>query len=137
MLKRYLSGFVPALLFAGAVSTSCAGENLPARTTEVAGVKVTVAPRDLSGKAKSWDFEVSLVTHTRPLNDDMATSSVLIADRKTYASPTWEGAPLGGHHRKGVLRFKPVVPRPKSVELRIRLAGETAPRTFSWALTGD
>ena len=44
-------------------------------------------------------------------------------------SPTvWDGAPPCGHHREGVLRFKPSSPLPRSIKLQIARAGEDAPR---------
>lgn len=50
-------------------------------------------------------------------------------------SPTaWDGDPLGGHHREGVLRFKPISPQPQAIELQFTRAGESAPRSFRWQL---
>lgn len=42
--------------------------------------------------------------------------------------------PSSGHHRKGVLRFVPIVPAPEMVELRIYRSGESGPRSFKWQL---
>ncbi|BBI99820.1 hypothetical protein FGKAn22_15130 [Ferrigenium kumadai] len=95
-----------------------------------------VTPQDVSSGAKTWDFGVVLETHTKSLNDDLSRSSVLIADGKRYSPLGWEGAPPGGHHRKGLLRFKAVKPVPASIELQIRLNGEVAPRSFRWMLKG-
>jgi len=97
-------------------------------------IKVTATLKKVQSEAKTWDFEVVLETHTKALNDDMVKSSVLIADGKQYLPLSWEGAPPGGHHRKGKLRFKTVSPRPASVELQIRLAEDTSPRSFKWLL---
>jgi len=97
-------------------------------------IKVTVALKRMQNEAKTWDFEVVLETHTKALNDDLAKSSVLIADGKQYLPLGWKGAPPGGHHRKGVLRFKAIAPQPASVELQIRLAGDPSPRSFKWLL---
>ncbi len=106
------------------------------QTSDERGVKVTVTLQDISSGAKTWDFGVVLETHTKPLNDDLSRSSVLIADGKRYIPLGWEGAPPGGHHRKGRLRFKAIKPVPASIELRIRLKGETVPRSFRWILKG-
>jgi len=38
----------------------------------------------------------------------------------------------GGHHRKGMLRFKPTTASPASVELRLQRPAESAPRVFRW-----
>ena len=97
-------------------------------------IKVTATLQNIPNEAKTWDFEVVLETHTKALNDDLAKSSVLIADGKQYLPLGWEGAPPGGHHRKGVLRFKAIAPPPASVELQIRLAGDPSPRSFKWLL---
>ena len=96
------------------------------------GIKVTVTPQSISSEAKTWDFRVVLETHTQDLSDDLSKSSVLIADGKQYLPIAWEGAPPGGHHRKGLLRFKAIAPQPKSMELQIRLAGDASPRSFKW-----
>jgi len=97
-------------------------------------IKVTATPQKILGEARTWDFEVVMETHTKALNDDLAKSAVLIADGKQYLPLGWEGAPPGGHHRKGVLRFKAIAPPPAAVELRIRLAGDASPRSFKWLL---
>lgn len=97
-------------------------------------IKVTATLQKIPGEAKTWDFEVVLETHTKALNDDLAKSSALIADGKQYLPLGWEGAPPGGHHRKGVLRFKAIATPPASVELQIRLAGDLSPRSFKWLL---
>lgn len=124
------------LLFAaGMIATGNAAElELAPQTSDEREIKVVVAPRNLSNEAQSWDFDVTLETHTQALNDDMAKSSSLIADGKHYAPLAWEGAPPGGHHRKGLLRYKAIIPQPSSVELQIRLTGETLPRSFQWLL---
>jgi len=97
-------------------------------------IKVTATLQKIPDEAKTWDFEVALETHTKALNDDLAKSSVLIADGKQYLPLGWEGAPPGGHHRKGKLRFRAITPPPAAVELRIRLTGDTAQRSFKWLL---
>ena len=97
-------------------------------------IKVTATPQKILGEARTWDFEVVMETHTKALNDDLAKSAVLIADGKQYLPLGWEGAPPGGHHRKGVLRFKAIAPPPASVELQIRLASDPSPRSFKWLL---
>src|SRR3989338_7325602 len=97
-------------------------------------IKVTATLQNIPSEAKTWDFEVTLETHTKALGDDLTKSSVLIADGKQYLPVGWEGAPPGGHHRKGLLRFKAIAPQPRSMELQIRLAGDTAQRSFKWLL---
>lgn len=97
-------------------------------------IKVTATLQGIPGTAKTWDFEVVLETHTKALNDDLAKSSVLVADGKQYLPLSWDGAPPGGHHRKGKLRFKAITPQPAAVELHIRLASDPSPRSFKWLL---
>ena len=46
----------------------------------------------------------------------------------------WEGDPPGGHHRKGVLVFKPLDPMPATITLDVREVGGVADRTFTWNL---
>jgi hypothetical protein len=120
---------------AGAISIGNAAEaGLAPQTSNEHGVKVTVTPQELSRDAKTWDFEVTLETHTQNLSDDLSRSALLVAEGKQYSPLGWQGAAPGGHHRKGLLRFKAIVPQPGLIELRIRLAGETSPRSFKWIL---
>jgi hypothetical protein len=97
-------------------------------------IKITAALQNIPKEAKTWDFAVSLETHTHALSDILENSSVLIADGKQYKPSGWEGAPPGGHHRKGTLRFTAIAPQPASVELQIRLIGDPSPRSFKWQL---
>jgi len=91
-----------------------------AQTSNQGGVKITVQPRGFPPGAKTWDFAITLETHTQPLNDDLAKAATLLAD--------------GGHHRKGVLHFDAITPLPQTVELQIRQTGEASPRIFRWQL---
>ena len=136
MLKKLLSRLALAatIAFPCAYSAYAAELGDTPQTSDERGIKVNVLLQYIPAEAKTWDFEVTLESHTQALNDDLTKSAVLIADGTKYLPLGWEGSPPGGHHRKGLLRFKVVAPRPQSVELQIRLAGEKAPRTFSWAL---
>ena len=110
-----------------------AAEKTPAaQTSNLGGVKITVRPRGFPRGEKTWDFDITLETHTQPLDDDLTNASTLFADGKPYRPLGWEGAPPGGHHRKGVLRFDAVTPLPQAVELKIRRTREKSPRTFRW-----
>ena len=102
------------------------------QTSNQGGVKITVEPRGFPPSAKTWDFAITLETHTQPLDDDLVRASTLVADGKLYRPQGWEGAPPGGHHRKGVLRFDAVTPLPQVVELQIRRTGEASPRIYRW-----
>lgn len=137
MLKKLLSGLAFTMLIAftyhGFIANSDAAEITPQISNE-RGIKVTATLQAIPADAKTWTFEVTLETHTQPLNDDLARSAILIADGVRYLPLAWDGAPPGGHHRKGVLRFKAVSPQSRSMELRIRLAGDKSPRSFKWSL---
>lgn len=105
------------------------------QTSREGGVTVKVAPRSLAPTAQSWDFEVTLDTHTQPLSQDLIDATTLIdADGNVHAPLGWEGDPPGGHHRHGLLRFKPPVGNQAAVELRMQGIGGVPVRVFRWQL---
>lgn len=145
MRKQFLIGLAVAAIaafssiydsgMAGIIAASNAAElGAAPQVNNEREIKVTVTLQKIPNEAKTWDFEVTLETHTKVLNDDLAKSSVLIAGGKQYLPLGWEGAPPGGHHRKGKLRFKAIAPPPAPVELQIRLAEDPSPRSFKWLL---
>lgn len=145
MRKQFLTGLAVAAIAAysctdgfGTVRIIAAGNaaelGYAPQVSNERGVKVTVIRPNILSEAKTWDFQVTLETHTQDLSDDLAKSSLLIADGRQYLPLGWKGAPPGGHHRKGVLRFKTIAPQPRSMELQIRLAGDASPRSFKWLL---
>ena len=106
---------------------------LAARSSSAAGVTVKVTPKEVSPQSAVWTFAVVLDTHTKELNDDLAKSASLVDARGGRHAPlAWEGAPAGGHHREGVLRFKGLGAQVGALELHIQRAGEQAPRVFRW-----
>ncbi len=127
--------FAFVVLAAIGVVAPASAAGLTAQTSDENGVKIVVTPGDLSSSATIWNFEVVLETHTHPLVDEMAEASALVANGKSYTPLVWIGSPPGGHHRQGRLRFMAITPRPSTIELRIRLNGEAAPRTFRWSLS--
>jgi hypothetical protein len=127
--------FAPGSVAGEVTSVSNAPElKYPPQVSNERGIKVTATPQEIGDEAKTWDFRVVLETHTRDLSDDVAKAAVLVADGRQYPPVGWEGAAPGGHHRKGLLRFKAIAPRPASVELQIRLSGDQSPRGFRWSL---
>lgn len=136
MLKKLLM----SLAVVATIASSYAIEGVAAETayapqiSNERGVKITVALQNIPNGAKTWDVEVALETHTQSLSDDLTKSSVLMADGKQYTPLSWDGTAPGGHHRKGLLRFKAIAPQPRLMELQIRLTGDTSPRSFKWLL---
>ncbi|MCC6472649.1 MAG: hypothetical protein IT514_02795 [Burkholderiales bacterium] len=123
--------FVP-LLIASAPATTA---ELGTRSSAQAGVTVKVTPRNIAAEAAVWEFTVVLETHSQELSDDLAKTASLVDSRGVRHAPlAWDGAPAGGHHRSGVLRFKGLGERGDALELQIRRAGEPAPRVFRWKL---
>ncbi|OGA36583.1 MAG: hypothetical protein A3F75_07645 [Betaproteobacteria bacterium RIFCSPLOWO2_12_FULL_64_23] len=118
------------------VSTTTFAAELASQSSEDGGVTIAVKPVDVSAKAATWSFQVSLSTHSQDLNDDLVRTAFIV-DRvgNRNALPTgWKGDAPGGHHRKGVLSFKALAPLPAAIELRIQRAGEKAPRMYRWDL---
>ena len=122
-------------LLAAAVGLPAAAAELATQKSSDRGVTVAVTPQDLSGGAKTWDFKIVLDTHSGDLSDDLVKSAALIdGSGARYTPAAWDGAAPGGHHREGVLRFKPITPQPQAIELQITRPGEVAPRSFRWKL---
>lgn len=98
-------------------------------------VVVAVTPLDLSAGASTWRFEVQLTTHVAPLDQDLVQVAVL-SDANGHDEPplAWDGDMPGGHHRKGILSFKPIIPLPDSVTLKIHQVGPVPERSFTWKL---
>lgn len=132
-MLRFLTAAAALALAMLSALPSAADPALPARSSDLAGVRVVVTPRTLAIGAGAWEFEVVMDTHTKPLNDDMARAAVLVdAAGGRHAPAAWQGDPPGGHHRKGVLRFGPPPERPPVVELQISGVGGAGTRTFRW-----
>ena len=130
-----VTGGAIGLSAALAASIEAANPSLPTQTSSAGGVTVNVTPRNMAGNAKMWDFAIVLDTHSADLNDDLLKSSLLLDSAGgRFAPAAGDGAPPGGHHSEGVLRFKPISPQPQSIELRITRAGEDVPRSFRWQL---
>jgi hypothetical protein len=108
---------------------------LQAGSSDAAGVRVVVQPRTNAPVDGKWEFDISMDTHIKPLNDDLVRASVLIDDAGHHHTPlAWQGSPSGGHHRRGVLQFRYQDARPKSIELQIEGVGGGEKRVFQWQL---
>ena len=134
MAMRFLRSllFVSAGLFASGAATAA---ELGPRTSSAAGVTMKVTPKRIAPDAAAWEFAVVLDTHSQDLGDDLLKNAMLVdATGGRQAPLAWDGAPPGGHHREGVLRFKGLGTLPDAIELQIRRSGEPAPRVFRWKL---
>jgi len=111
---------------------SLAAAPLAGAATSFGGVTVRATPGALAGDI--WEFQIAFDTHSQNLRDDPAKSASLVADGAASAPLEWRGDPPGGHHRRGVLRFKAPAKRPAAIELQLARPGEAKPRVFRWRL---
>lgn len=115
-----------------ATAQTASGRALAARSNDAGGVRVVIKPKNV-GSGSAWEFEVTMDTHSKPLDDDLTITAVLLDDGgRRYVPLTWQGDPPGGHHRKGVLRFPAPADQIKSFKIQIQGMGGVATRTFEW-----
>lgn len=140
---RYIGWRTTCFLIAVAVAPACAfaaapDGTQPAQTAQISregGVTVKVVPRGLRAGATSWEFEVTFETHTQSLNQDMTRAARLIDSQgQPHAPLAWDGDPPGGHHRRGLLRFRPLADHPAMLELQVLGVGDIGTRVFRWRL---
>lgn len=136
--NRLYSGlFLAAICFASPLTALAQTKSWPSRQDNRGQVMVSVTPTALPNSG-TWQFAVRLNTHVAPITQDLAAVSVLSDGNGHEENPTaWQGDPPGGHHRKGVLLFKPISPRPQSISLKIRQVGSVPERTFTWNLSSQ
>ena len=133
MRTRLISLVLHATL--SVVSAQAMAAELATQKSSDRGVTVAVTPQNVSAGAARWDFKVALDTHSADLSDDLVKSAVLLDGKGGQHAPVaWKGAAPGGHHRQGVLSFKPLGADVKNLELRIQRPGEPSPRVFRWQL---
>jgi hypothetical protein len=114
---------------------SAQSKSLPMRENNEGQVRASVTPQNLSKTADAWRFEVRFNTHVTPITQDMVAVASLSDGKGVGEKPTaWEGDPPGGHHRRGVLVFKPMNPMPATITLHIRQVGGVPDRAFTWNL---
>ncbi len=101
--------------------------NLASKTITVGNVIYKVTPKKLTQNSSTWDFNFILDTHTGSLDQDLVSQVRLLVDSTEYQATSWEGDPPGGHHREGLLKFKPLNPKINSVNLKI-----TPENSLSW-----
>ncbi len=127
--------FAIVAILAGCSPSAQSAATLQVRTSDAEGVRVVVQPRTNAPAEGKWEFDVTMDTHTKPLDDDLVRISVLTDESGRRITPlAWQGDPPGGHHRKGILRFPFEGATPKSVELQINGIGGAAKRVFQWQL---
>lgn len=113
--------------------TQSSNSSLESRENNEGPVVITVTPLNLKDNSSTWNFEIVLNTHSGSIDDDLVAVSELVDDQeKLYKPVSWEGDNPGGHHRTGVLKFNPISPKPKSIELKIKNVGGVAERSFKW-----
>jgi hypothetical protein len=126
---RTLKGIVALMALVMALGVAAAEQ----QTSNEGGVVARVTPGRFAPDAATWDFEVVFETHTVQLTGDPAQFTVLLDPQgQAHAPLRWDGDPPGSHHRKGVLRFKPLRPAPASVTLKMRGVGGVPERAFTW-----
>jgi acyl-coenzyme A synthetase/AMP-(fatty) acid ligase len=117
-----------------AMAQSVGAPALAARSNDAGGVRVVVKPKSVAAGA-TWEFEVTMDTHSKPLDDDLTKTAVLVDDGgRQYMPMSWQGDKPGGHHRKGILRFPAPTGQIKSFELRIQGLGGESKRAFQWTI---
>jgi hypothetical protein len=117
-----------------AMAQSGGAAKLAAVSSDAGGVRFVVEPKAVAAKA-NWEFAVTMDTHTKPLDDDLTKTAVLVVDGgKKYTPLAWQGDKPGGHHRKGVLRFPAPSEQVKSFELQIQGSGADTKRVFKWTM---
>ncbi len=117
-----------------AIAQSAEAPALAAVSNDAGGVRVVITPKAIAA-GSNWEFDVTMDTHTKPLDSDLTKTAVIVDDGGRHYIPlTWQGDPPGGHHRNGVLRFPAPSEQIKSFELQIQGLGGESKRVFQWTI---
>ena len=133
---KHIAAIAGALALALVGSADASAQSAPAaQTSSGGGVTVTVTPNTVAADASRWQFEIVVSTHSVELSHDLVQLAALIdAAGRRHAPLAWDGDPPGGHHRKGVLSFRPLG-SVEEVTLLIREVGMPE-RVFRWSVKG-
>jgi len=133
---KHIAAIAGALALALVGSADASAQSAPAaQTSSGGGVTVTVTPNTVAAHASRWQFEIVVSTHSVELSHDLVQLAALIdAAGRRHAPLAWDGDPPGGHHRKGVLSFRPLG-SVEEVTLLIREVGMPE-RVFRWSVKG-
>ncbi len=109
-----------------------AAGSFEAQVDETGPVTVTIQPLSLTDSG-TWDFVVTLQTHSVDLDMDILTSIVLLDSAGEEVSPiSWDGDPPEGHHRTGTLSFTALNPKPETVTVLAKNIADVPLREFVW-----
>ena len=135
--SKQLAIAVTVLALCAAPSTMAQATGAPALaaiSNDAGGVRVVITPKAIAA-GSVWEFEVTMDTHSKPLDSDLTKAAVIVDDSGRHYIPlTWQGDPPGGHHRKGILRFPTPSEPIKSFELQIQDLGGESKRAFQWTI---
>ncbi len=107
------------------------------RSNTEGAVTVDVTP-SFNAQSNVWRFDVTMNTHSVPLDMDMVSAAMLTDQTGTvYLPRSWEGDPPGGHHRKGVLMFEDGDMTSETVVLALTGIALTTDRVFEWKTAED
>lgn len=135
VVSLLLSVFIALAAIALPASARAQTAQLTVQENKAGQVTVKVTPLDLSAAAKAWQFKLVFDTHSASLDQDLLAVALLSDSSGTEYKPSaWDGNPPGGHHREGILSFKPLLPVPPSVTLKVRAVGGITERQFTWRL---
>lgn len=125
---------------AGTEDTGADAASAATRISEGGEVTVEVT---WEGESAGPSFDVTMDTHSVDLDGyDLKKLAVLRNDRGQEVRATGWGAPKGGHHREGTLRFPEktaggealIGPDTRKIELVIRDVAGMPERSFEWNL---